>query len=89
MKLCWSCWREREDRNLRDAAWSQGYADGYRDGQVDATRRSNGHGQLPDLLDLIQLCHPDRHPPERAAMANRVTATLIHLKEGGPPKDWP
>jgi hypothetical protein len=30
-----------------------------------------------DLLRLaIALCHPDRHPPERAEMCNRVTAAL-------------
>jgi hypothetical protein len=83
MRLCWACWRQREDRKLRDAAWSQGYADGYRDGRLDASRHSNGHRELPNLLDLIQLCHPDRHPPERGALATRVTAALIGLKEGG------
>ena len=30
-----------------------------------------------ELLKLaISLCHPDRHPPERADMCNRVTAAL-------------
>jgi hypothetical protein len=30
-----------------------------------------------DLLKpAIALCHPDRHPPERAEMCNRVTAAL-------------
>jgi hypothetical protein len=85
-KLCKPCWREQKDRTLRDAAWSQGYADGYRDGRLDTLRHSNGHGDLPmlpNLLDLIQLCHPDRHPPERGALATRVTAALIGLKEGG------
>jgi hypothetical protein len=85
-RLCWRCWREDKDRTLRDAAWTQGYADGYRDGRLDTLRHSNGHGDLPmlpNLLDLIQLCHPDRHPPERGALATRVTAALIGLKEGG------
>jgi hypothetical protein len=31
--------------------------------------------------DLIQLAHPDRHPPERAVLANRTTATLLELRE--------
>jgi hypothetical protein len=30
-----------------------------------------------DLLkSAIALCHPDRHPPERAGLCNRVTAAL-------------
>jgi hypothetical protein len=30
-----------------------------------------------DLLrSAIALCHPDRHPPERAELCNRVTAAL-------------
>jgi hypothetical protein len=32
------------------------------------------------LRDLIALCHPDRHPPERAELATRVTAFLIALR---------
>jgi hypothetical protein len=28
------------------------------------------------LLSAIALCHPDRHPPERAELCNRVTAAL-------------
>lgn len=31
-----------------------------------------------DLLkSAIALCHPDRHPPERADLCNRVTAALV------------
>lgn len=29
------------------------------------------------LLSAIGLCHPDRHPPERAELCNRVTAALV------------
>jgi hypothetical protein len=33
-----------------------------------------------DLLkSAIALCHPDRHPPERARIANAVTAALLEL----------
>jgi hypothetical protein len=35
----------------------------------------------PDLLeDTIALCHPDRHPIERAERAGRVTAQLLALR---------
>jgi hypothetical protein len=88
-RLCWRCWREDKDRALRDAAWSQGYADGYRDGRLDTLRHSNGHQVgtsppgLPDLLALIKLCHPDRHPGPQFELANQMTAELIRLREGG------
>jgi hypothetical protein len=29
------------------------------------------------LKQAIALCHPDRHPPERAAICNAVTAALV------------
>jgi hypothetical protein len=32
------------------------------------------------LEDAIALAHPDRHPAERAARANRVTAQLLALR---------
>jgi hypothetical protein len=35
-----------------------------------------------DLDELIQLCHPDRHPAGRAELANRVTAALLTAKRG-------
>jgi hypothetical protein len=28
------------------------------------------------LMGAIALCHPDRHPPERAELCHRVTAAL-------------
>jgi hypothetical protein len=31
------------------------------------------------LLAAVALCHPDRHPPERAAVANSVTSALLEL----------
>lgn len=34
------------------------------------------------LRDVINLTHPDRHPSERAALANRVTAALIVWMKG-------
>jgi hypothetical protein len=33
------------------------------------------------LADAIRLTHPDRHPPDRSAMANRVTAPLNGLRD--------
>ena len=32
------------------------------------------------LEDTIKLCHPDKHPPERRDIANRVTQELLVLK---------
>ena len=32
------------------------------------------------LMDAVQLTHPDRHPPERGALARRVTQELLALE---------
>jgi hypothetical protein len=42
-------------------------------------------GDVPDLTtellaDVLQLTHPDRHPPERHELCNRVTRELLALK---------
>jgi hypothetical protein len=39
-----------------------------------------GRAELPvSVMDLIQLCHPDRHPPERRDLANAVTMQLNEM----------
>jgi hypothetical protein len=80
MKLCWQCWRRREDQR-QDRA----YDAGYRAGLVDGGGQRHGHGRLDDelLRVLVTLCHPDRHPPERFELANRATATLLGLIQNG------
>jgi hypothetical protein len=68
---------EERDTSVRDA-----YALGYRDGYADGKRVS--YRPVLDamlLRQLIMLCHPDRHPPERAGMANAATAALIGLRD--------
>lgn len=66
---CASHIAQREER-----AWNNGFA--Y------AKREAQSAKQLTEseLEDLIQLCHPDRHPPERRALANRMTAHLLGLR---------
>jgi hypothetical protein len=89
-RLCWRCWRERENIKLEDAAYDRGYnrghENGYRlghkDGLRDGRERANGSRPALDaglLRALVTLCHPDRHPPERFEMANRATASLLGL----------
>jgi hypothetical protein len=41
------------------------------------------------LLDVLALTHPDKHPPERADVAKRVTAELLALKPFVAPKPKP
>lgn len=69
MRLCWDCWRRQKDGERR----------------VEIV-----HVEVPVLADAellrgaIALTHPDRHPPERYELANRITAGLLDLlkKEG-------
>lgn len=81
MRLCWRCWRRREDNKLEDAAYHRGYLDGLGDGGRNGRA---GRGGLDDDLvrQLVTLCHPDRHPPERFELANRATATLLGMLNG-------
>lgn len=64
-KLCWDCWRDRRDtRACRHDA-----------GQVTHPGLDAGL-----LRDLIALCHPDRHPAERAGLATQTTIRLLELR---------
>jgi hypothetical protein len=72
MRLCWDCWRDRKDGERR----------------VEFVRV-----EVPVLADAellrgaIALTHPDRHPPERQELANRITAGLLDLlKKAGRPQ---
>lgn len=81
-RLCWDCWRQRENGKLEQAGYRRGYRDGWREG-LDAGRQM-GPSQQPRLdgellRALVALCHPDRHPPERFELANRTTATLLGM----------
>jgi hypothetical protein len=70
-RLCWRCWRSDRDEDLRTEGWTRGY---------QAGRREAGPALDPELLRLaVTLTHPDRHPTERADVANRVTAWLLGL----------
>jgi hypothetical protein len=69
---CWACWRADRDAKARDT----GYAEGYRAGLAAAAPALDG----ALLADLVALAHPDRHPPERAALAHRATVALLALR---------
>lgn len=43
-------------------------------------RAVSAPADLPDLTELIGLCHPDRHPEARREVANRITAQLLELR---------
>jgi hypothetical protein len=71
-RRCWPCWRRHRDANTYGVAYDHGHSDGYRTGYANAARELVGSQFGPALLgDLVALCHPDRHPPERAEQANR------------------
>ncbi|MGI8731139.1 MAG: Yae1 family protein, partial [Solirubrobacteraceae bacterium] len=66
-----------------------GYAAGLTEGHTEGWQRGYTAGQLdapasldPGLVaDLVQLAHPDRHPPERADLAHRATVQLLAVRE--------
>ena len=46
-----------------------------------AARGDAGSLTPSTLRELVTLCHPDRHPPERYDQANRATALLLGLMD--------
>lgn len=62
------------EEGRREATW-EAFEDGRRQGVQDVTPPAF-------MRDLLQLCHPDHQPAERAALANRVTARLLALRDG-------
>jgi hypothetical protein len=63
-----------------EEAYERGKREGYAEGHAAA--RTNGDGgqfNQEQLRAMVTLCHPDRHPPERFDLANRVTAKLLSL----------
>lgn len=81
-KPCFIAHKRAEERQQR-RDYEEGYGDGYDAGYRDGHRTASWAVAVPPTLirEAISLTHPDRHPPERAALANRVTAGLIELKE--------
>jgi hypothetical protein len=74
---CLTCWRTKRDTATRSDTWAAGYADGLRAGRAE---RCNAGLDNDLIMAAIRLCHPDRHPVERHADANKVTAALLELR---------
>jgi hypothetical protein len=72
-----------EPRRSPTAAYERGYADGH--AAATRERRADGRGQFnaAQLRALVTLCHPDRHPAERAQLANRATARATRAARTG------
>jgi hypothetical protein len=83
-RLCRICLHEDEgkpDLALAEIAWERGYALGLERGRRnEPTDIEAALGALP-LIELLQLCHPDRHPPERFEQANRISVWLNGLRD--------
>lgn len=80
--------RQAETRNAIDLrqAKRNAYDDGFAEGQRKAAAffEKQQLGELDDqmLKDLIQLCHPDRHPEStgRWPLANKVVGKLLDMQ---------
>jgi hypothetical protein len=88
--MCVQCRLEwdQEDRKERKQKANLLEGFGFR---VDRSVRDDDYCVLTlELLDeAIALTHPDRHPPERRAQAERVTAELLALRPFTLPKPEP
>lgn len=85
MRWCRVCFHERAgdyDLGLAELAWERGYLLGLQRARrrLSDTDLETALGGLP-VRDLTQLCHPDRHPPERFELANRITVWLNGLRD--------
>jgi hypothetical protein len=95
-RSCLECFRgtfgrERE-KQIRDEAHREGYRKGRADALFDEVARR--HVGLPPRLlvsdvfgvdvlrDMLKLVHPDHQPPERAELANRITALVLTVLKG-------
>jgi hypothetical protein len=77
------CWRAREGAKALSGACDRGYDAGYRAGTQCSTPQTHAPSLDRALVrTLVQLCHPDRHPPERFELANGATAALLQLLDG-------
>jgi hypothetical protein len=77
---CWSCWRAENVSGRRTSDdWLAGYAAGIAAGRLEP-RTPPLDAAL--IMRLVRLCHPDKHPPDRFAECNAVTARLLALREG-------
>ena len=63
------------------AGWHAGFEAGRKAAQREQRAEEKVELDFDFLTDVVALCHPDRHPPERGDVANRVTARLIELRK--------
>jgi hypothetical protein len=82
-RYCWPCFREESDRGRwtdeKSSSWRKPPPGWERTAPPPPPRPPTPQLDARFLRDALQLCHPDRHPVERAKSANAVTATLLEL----------
>lgn len=70
-------------KDAREGGYKDGYASGWLAGRMaheEARGLLSGALTLEEINALIRLTHPDRHPAERQAEANRLTARLLEMR---------
>jgi hypothetical protein len=77
---CWDCAERGGAR--QEHIQREGPAAAYKRGYVDGRRAAAPQLDRELVRELIQLVRPDPHRPERAVLANRVTAQLLEMLEG-------
>lgn len=91
--LCLSCGQRLHEAARREAEWKAADAARMRGLFVPLDYAGPDELDRELLIDTLALTHPDRHPPERATAAHRVTAALTallpHTKPKAPPPTPP
>jgi hypothetical protein len=85
-RLCYPCFLSIKKKNDAEKARAEGYAAGYHAGvSVQMSKPAAPSLDRDTLREIVALTHPDRHPPERNAVANRITAILLAMMKKGTP----
>lgn len=84
--LCPACFGQERANISRNEKEKARIVDAFGFGRLSAAADELSRELLDDA---VRLCHPDRHPPERGGLAERVTSELLSLRPFTKPRPAP